>query len=167
MGCANGHARPSEGDWNAAEVLSECRPYMFSLMAFEAMFLLYAEGLEGVVVDGRRLIFRQRVQDGLQLLAEPHVQHLEHDAGEQDSEPVRGGHESAFCVAEMSFRPGRVAAIPNARKARSRNLAALRGLWEGAPPARGLISTAACRTTRPLRLAITSASIVSPRYSAG
>jgi len=26
---------------------------MFSLMAFEAMFLLYAEGLEGVVVSAR------------------------------------------------------------------------------------------------------------------
>lgn len=61
MGCANGHAGPSEGDWNAAEVLSECRPYMFSLMAFEAMFLLYAEGLEGVVVDGRRLRLRLRL----------------------------------------------------------------------------------------------------------
>ena len=61
MGCASGHARPSEGDWNAAEVLSECRPYMFSLMAFEAMFLLYAEGLEGVVVDGRRLRLRLRL----------------------------------------------------------------------------------------------------------
>ena len=61
MGCASGHARPFEGDWNAAEVLSECRPYMFSLMAFEAMFLLYAEGLEGVVVDGRRLRLRLRL----------------------------------------------------------------------------------------------------------
>lgn len=61
MGCASGHAGPSEGDWNAAEVLSECRPYMFSLMAFEAMFLLYAEGLEGVVVDGRRLRLRLRL----------------------------------------------------------------------------------------------------------
>ena len=34
---------------------------MFSLMAFEAMFLLYAEGLEGVVVDGRRLRLRLRI----------------------------------------------------------------------------------------------------------
>ena len=61
MGCVGGHAGSSEGDWNAAEVLSECRPYMFSLMAFEAMFLLYAEGLEGVVVDGRRLHLRLRI----------------------------------------------------------------------------------------------------------
>lgn len=53
---------PVEGDWNAAAVRSECRPYLFPLMAFEAVFLFYAEDLQSAVVGGRR--FRLRLRFG-------------------------------------------------------------------------------------------------------
>ena len=92
--------------------------------------------------------------------------HHQDDDREHQSKHVRGAH--AFSSgAGATFSPGRDSETARAIVARTRKSADLIGLWEGSPPARGCICTPTSRTTRCERAAMTSAPIVSPKYSAG
>ena len=82
-------------------------------------------------------------------------------------EPSHNPIKSALFLVRATFSPGRDRETARAIVARTRKSADLIGLWEGSPPARGCICTPTSRTTKCERAAITSAPIVSPRYSAG